>query len=1035
MSTQQVSYDRKVQIIDKGSATPVTGPTLGNIVNGDLDLFVLKVHTTNATTDEVNHMKLDLRIDPDGTFIRSGPILVDEEAKERYLIDVQIEQTLSDGTVEEGRLYRFEISQAIILEDEMNGEILQIIGRGEEYILKENMDGSPQFLLTPGSAFQQRIFNYNGNAHIERAVDNPFGTGARSIFIDLIENGLPGSPEFESLKRDWIPSGPQPIFAHLKEIIDKVALPAQAGGTLTDFFWDSIPNPDIAGDIKIITQEFGSIDSGVTIDPTEFSTSEQKDKQLITDSKRIKNHVILKGQRAGASLPMGHSRFNSLFTNSRFRPDWDEDSFEYQEGSQVKRRGDSITDDRFFVANIDHISDSGNPPESSPVLWTEDFKIEDFTDEFGPEEFHLSQWTRSRDDWITNLARPTRAGNHLAGANPVAPPEANSGYVGYAVDWNFVRGNYDRSTFLNFDHIAIKWVTRISNAPPTSGETFDGQRILVGTSPSGVFAGHADQVAEFDAFPDNTRSASPTALNELPQFRFSRDPQDGDIVSDLSTGIIMEYDGGWNRFWSLEDRPPTSVTSGGDAGQHSWFHLIKEIGKVDGPSGSKSAIRFIYDWRVSEVVGGNQFNRTSRGIWMNFWFPFPRLNTGQGGEHENIGHEYGGVGTRTGTLDLLNLTHSSKGRIGWNRGLESEDMGQIQALKFKFKVNWETDIPDGGISSLEDGKRAETGYNDEKFVCFFVDKFDRVAQFDFITRRNGGWVDVTIPIGAFGNPKLYVNRMDEFQWFLENSIGDNSLGKALDIRSALGQKNDFALAEKEFTGVHFDWRAVKMWGIQWMGHYGSIGNYVGMQLSGISDTLTSSIQSGFDFIENNDNFMNQLTQGFFGPVIGGLINGGLKAVGIDSLPEGIVDLLKSTAPQLQDIDRVTADIDEIRFIKDLYANSDLETVKRARTHMEYRESEFDYLSARRGAQGVKARLEFYPQNYTITSFGDVRVRVGQIVTITGEKVPTLVADDPNTGEPLPPNTQKAVVKSVTHMIDERSYTMRLELVRKFVLGT
>ena len=47
---------------------------------------------------------------------------------------------------------------------------------------------------------------------------------------------------------------------------------------------------------------------------------------------------------------------------------------------------------------------------------------------------------------------------------------------------------------------------------------------------------------------------------------------------------------------------------------------------------------------------------------MNFWFPFPRLNTGAinfpGLEvHDNIGHEYGGVGTQIGTMDLLNLTH------------------------------------------------------------------------------------------------------------------------------------------------------------------------------------------------------------------------------------------------------------------------------------------------------------------------------------------------------------------------------------------
>jgi len=792
---------------------------------------------------------------------------------------------------------------------------------------------------------------------------------------------------------------------------------------------------------------FGGEDSGVVIDPEEFEPSEQRDKQLITDSKRIKNHVILKGQRGAGTLPMGHARFNSLFTNSRFRPEWDPNTFEYRIGDQIKLTGDSITDDRFFIAIADHFSNPAVTPDSGlgSLLWNEDFKIDDFTDGNGDEESHLSQWTRSRVDWITNLARPTLLGNYLEGANPIASPNVNGGYVGYCVDWNFVRGNYDRNTFSNFDTISLKWVTRISNAPPTSGETFDGQRILVGPNPVGLFAGFANHLAEFDAFPNQFKSGE-SIIIEPAQWRFSTGARPGDKVSDLSTGIILEFDGfNWERFWSLEDRPPISLVQGGDAGAHSWFHLVKNIGKVVGPSGALSAIRFIYDWRVGEsaVGGGNQFNRTSRGVWMNFWFPFPRLNTGgiNFGEpiHEDIGHEYGGVGTGIGTMDLLNLTHSSKGRIGWNRGLESEDMGQINALKFKFRVTWETDIPEDvfGINSLEDGKKAEAGYNDERFVCFFVDKFDRVAQFDFTQRRNGGWSNITIPIGAFGNVQLYHNRMNEFQWFIEDS-----LGKSIDFVSIIpGARNDWNIPEKEFTGVSFDWRAVKMWGIQWMAQYGAIGNYIGAQFSSISDNITSAIQTGFDIVENEPDFFDALILGglsgnpLLGPIVGQTIGKQLRAIGIGSISGGIADVVKGVTPILQDIDRVTADIDEIRFVKDLYVSSDEEQVERARTHVEYRESEFDYLSARRGAQGVKARLEFYPQNYTITSFGDVRVRVGQLVTVTGEKVPTLIANSPLTGLPLPPNTQVGAVKSVTHTIDQQSYSMRIELVRKFILGT
>ena len=60
-----------------------------------------------------------------------------------------------------------------------------------------------------------------------------------------------------------------------------------------------------------------------------------------------------------------------------------------------------------------------------------------------------------------------------------------SGYRGSFVDWNVTRANYDRININDeFEKITQKWVTRRSNSPPTSGELFHGQRILVGQTPT-----------------------------------------------------------------------------------------------------------------------------------------------------------------------------------------------------------------------------------------------------------------------------------------------------------------------------------------------------------------------------------------------------------------------------------------------------------------------------------------------------------------------------------------------------------------------
>ena len=85
----------------------------------------------------------------------------------------------------------------------------------------------------------------------------------------------------------------------------------------------------------------------------------------------------------------------------------------------------------------------------------------------------------------------------------------------------------------------------------------------------------------------------------------------------------------------------------------------------------------------------------------------------------------------------------------------------------------------------------------------------------------------------------------------------------------------------------------------------------------------------------------------------------------------------------------------------------------------------DYNTAFGIADGERLRREFFPQDYTITSFGDVKVRVGDKIRVKGTKVPSSQTDG---GVPY----FDVGVKQVKHIIDQQSYRMVITGTRKFV---
>ena len=151
----RVKYTKTVKLINKGSGNPITYPTSGAVTAGNLTNWVISTEVVNSTVSRTDRCTIVLRTDPAGTFIRAGPILIDESAKYKYFIQVQIHQGSTNG-----KLFRFEISDVELKEDQANGEVLVVRGRGLEYILKETMDSEQIYYKTPKQAFRQRIYNY-----------------------------------------------------------------------------------------------------------------------------------------------------------------------------------------------------------------------------------------------------------------------------------------------------------------------------------------------------------------------------------------------------------------------------------------------------------------------------------------------------------------------------------------------------------------------------------------------------------------------------------------------------------------------------------------------------------------------------------------------------------------------------------------------------------------------------------------------------------------------------------------------------------
>lgn len=964
--------------------------------NNLADWFV-RFEITNTGVSKTNSGTLTLRIDALGTFIRSGPILVDEATKNAYLIEMQLKQDLdNDGDFsepnEQGIVLRGIIGQPQISIDETFGEVLRINLVGIEYRIKETLTSEDHRFISPNESFTRRL--------------NEVTTNATGVRFSSITNSLPTSPILS-----FQPFNPTKVHDTLTEIIDLLALPQVAGGSFDDFYFDIEPNATQTNHLTLIAEKFGNTNSGVIINPLSINVFDTDEEQtVITDNIEYKNHVIIVGSGNGGSLPVERTRFASNFEHAKIRDEWSGSSVSYTLGDLVQHKTTTALKPHlvtYHTAKTTHTSTGGQDPiTTSGTLWTQDFTVYPPFITTSGTFYRVGEIITHSTGGVTAFyqcnAKLTYPITHFSSITPPAAPtgwtflksvaDANytafvtytpwtndvdlwkntlagatnlgiSGGVGWAFDWNITKANYNREDQKSsFEPVSPKWVTSINNLTQPSNsqtEVYDGQRFLLGASPTGTdWAGNGNKIAE--RFTTNEQTVPVTG-----EWKFSVSPVNSDVVSDLATAHIYQFNGTiWGSIWD-----PLSVD---DTDKPSPFHLCNNVGLVAGATGiSGQAVEFTYDWFVNPLdLLNTHFHRTSRGVWISQSFPIPRLPT----TNFDTGALYGGAGGSVqpikGTFNTNNMDVNRKGVRGWNQGINSEDMGKISAIKFKMRVSMFRNS--GGTSLVE-------GQPDVPMTFWATDKFDRVWYAKFKLRRNGQWDDVRISVGDFAQNQLYFARWDELAK-LNNGVTITEL--------------DFTLAEKEFSGVLFDWKFVKHWGVQLDESYVETGLY------------KNGLQRAFEYGED---ISNDLQSSWFWSMLG---------------PTGVI--IKNSLPQhtpvTQNFIRLSAKIalDDLHFEKEQIVTSDNTAKTDPRTVVEHISTESDYLNLKDRAIGSESRKRFFPQFWHIRATGDVRLRFGHKFTVTNSRV--------NTG------SQEMVVSEVKHIYDHDGYHIELAGIRKFTVS-
>ena len=740
---------------------------------------------------------------PDGLFITKGPILTDENAKTKYLIDVQFFQPSDIGEQDEdneglvGRLFRFEISDAT---EQKGSKGLHVSLSLTNYDIRfeETQDAQRLELTTPKQAFIQRVTN---------AAEQRIDGGPIFVILDIGATAI-DLPDDDRLKQDWIQSKPTPIRLLLDDIIDKVSKPEAIGTLNRDYFWFTVASPTSTNQFTVTAKQFGKIDSGVILkeDDIDSDVTVEKTKQSEINNRKFKNLLIARAQPGVHTFPMEFIRLASDMEHAKIAALWAV-GIDYLKGDYVKDGNDR------FKANSNNTSVAGNKPSIDSTTW----KNLTTSTEGSP-------WTLDEQSWKGCMAGHDN------------PP---SGFVGFFNDMNIVRANYDRiDEFNEFEKVSVKDIEDFLTGPGDipAAELQEGRRWLVNNGVGTAWEGHNAQIAQ----------------RHNNDWEFSVDPVEDDIVHNLKTAQALVFDGNiWQVAWNLSTTSDKSST----------FHPVSELNLVENRLKLDKAVEFVFDWNVftaSDIVQlivnafnlstptgvlfklfgdsiagiatkisdeflrltgtdtqeyidtfgiGDTKNKAGRWCGFNIKLPFPR----------NAIDENNPVGKfiKKAVVDFENLHETMDEALsGWNHGLDTENLGGFRGIEF-----WVNNIFQNKAGTPIDGKA------NIPYILWFRDLFDRIVWKEVKIPAHNEWQKIKTQIGPNSDMQIFDSRVQELFTLYGFTFPDN-----------------FFIKERELTGVKFDWRRVREMGFFLRESYDDNFFYKGAQSSFLDSFVEHSTQ-------------------------------------------------------------------------------------------------------------------------------------------------------------------------------------------------
>lgn len=775
---------------------------------------------TDTGTGEVNSASLIIR-SLDGKYNVTGSIIFAEFDR------IRIQCTDLGGNSYDRY---FEIHNIIPSQSKNEGTILTIECLGIEYHTQHIHMTKPYYFedsYTVGSSVGD-IYNAN------RGTKQPVLEDHNIVYLS--SNGYGNGLPFYNANNWDFAVNEDSCYNRWIDLIDNGGQAVEAGGALT-FFELNFLTPEknkiqlklrASGDNTTINQVKNSTITGVTVGEQEGMLSNPTG-----------TNVMAWGSNDHGTLPVDHSKYNSHVERFIFRPEWS-NSVTYSQDARVKVTPTTEVAPKHYRSKVNN--NTGNTPPTSYTTTDTYWQQIDMGDEFG-DTVQYSPWTDEKATlWLNS------------GCNPSKSTFTTGGFIDINCVINeekWFRTWVDAIATSNSDLDTL--ATKYSYVSTDRSKFPRGFRVLVkSNSPSGALANFANMVVE--VYPTNSvggvkwqklyafeKLNTKVQVAVIDEGKVYTDTIGGTTSSPTHTWSDLSSQGYGNDCFHPYTTVPTNtdgVDLVDDITNEALITRSKLVDVTNRPDITKSgtddfdqnidsAIAFTANHAgitksAFEGAASPTSNYYKHAIGFTIRFPFPcNIDNSIG---EKVGQLYGGGHATSpkyepATLDIQNMNYTSDGLQGFNHGQSSEDYGQISAVAMWLKYSQQI-----GGAELDD---------EHRFRAWFVDTKDNVVYQDFVLTHSNNWEDIRLPISGFRN---YRGRKPIY-------------GYSAAIATVLPPK------ELEVINI-FEWRNIKMFGVQFQGVYDKFGRYDPGKnaIGGDGDSLTWSTLLGSNKVLTIDGF-------------------------------------------------------------------------------------------------------------------------------------------------------------------------------------